>query len=161
MEKQTLRFDSLIDAVAIQKAFDELGYTTTIFNHSDYNHDLDVWPPGPKPVECKPRYEHGLADDDILSAVWGYDQTNWDFYRVEKATKKMVSIVKLGKDNTPRLDKCGTDSMTGTCVPTAEEFGVPVRLKVHSGFQDQAYVKVNGHLAKRWDGKPKEYSTYG
>lgn len=40
--------------------------------------------------------EHGAMIGDILSSVWGYDQTNYDFYEVIKVTAKTITVKKLG-----------------------------------------------------------------
>ncbi|WP_029179108.1 hypothetical protein [Streptococcus suis] len=39
--------------------------------------------------------QHGALVGDILCAVWGYDQTNYDFYKVIKVTAKTITIEKL------------------------------------------------------------------
>ncbi|MGQ7546253.1 hypothetical protein ACTGVM_08505 [Streptococcus suis] len=39
--------------------------------------------------------QHGALVGDVLCAVWGYEQTNYDFYKVIKVTAKTVTIEKL------------------------------------------------------------------
>lgn len=38
---------------------------------------------------------------DILVEIWGYDQTNADFYKVLKRTPKMVVLRQLDTKTTP------------------------------------------------------------
>ena len=84
---------------------------------------------------------------------WGYDQTNIDFYRVEKligATMALVTKVKaIDAGN-------GTEPwMTGKCVPGDQPAGEPFRVKLRAdGF------KVGRNGAWMWDGQPKSWSSY-
>lgn len=41
---------------------------------------------------------HGLKVGDILVSSWGYDQTNIDFYQVQKVTPKGVVIQAIQKE---------------------------------------------------------------
>lgn len=41
--------------------------------------------------------EAGYAVDDIVYIVWGYEQTNIDFYKVTKVTKKSISVIRIAK----------------------------------------------------------------
>lgn len=38
---------------------------------------------------------HNAMVGDILCSTWGYDQTNYDFYKVTKITEKTVTLEKL------------------------------------------------------------------
>lgn len=84
---------------------------------------------------------------------WGYDQTNIDFYRVEKligATMALVTKVKpidAGNGSEPW--------MTGKCIPGDQAVGEPFRVKLRAdGF------KVDRNGAWRWDGTPKNWTSY-
>lgn len=84
---------------------------------------------------------------------WGYDQTNIDFYRVEKligATMALVVKVKpidAGNGKEPW--------MTGKCIPSDEAVGEPFRVKLRAdGF------KVDRNGAWSWDGTPKNWTSY-
>ncbi|MGQ7363000.1 hypothetical protein ACTGU5_06985 [Streptococcus suis] len=53
-----------------------------------------------KPAKTKIKVEtsvnqHGALVGDVLCAVWGYEQTNYDFYEVVKVTAKTITIEKL------------------------------------------------------------------
>ena len=69
-----------------------------------------------------------LAVGDILRALWGYDQTNIDFYQVTKICgTRMIEIREIAQHS------IATKSMEGRCVPIKGEFiGEPMRKKVNS-----------------------------
>ncbi|WP_105101098.1 hypothetical protein [Streptococcus suis] len=51
-----------------------------------------------KPVKIKVETsinQHGALVGDVLCAVWGYEQTNYDFYKVIKTTQKTITLEKL------------------------------------------------------------------
>ncbi len=74
----------------------------------------------------------GFQVGDVLTASWGYDQTNAFFYKVTKRTPKTVSFVRLGaKVVDERL------------VPTDTPYGV--------GGTDQKVYKSR-RIKKDWDG---------
>ena len=55
---------------------------------------------GMNPVKTKIKVETSINQDgalvgDVLCSVWGYDQTNYDFYKVIKVTAKTITIEKL------------------------------------------------------------------
>ena len=103
--------------------------------------------------------QHSLKPGTILASSWGYDQTNWDFYKVVKATARMVYLVKMDtiKDEDPI-------AMRGTVRPNTNVNGKEVlgRFKVqswHDGSCD--YVRIEDYeLAKPWDGQPKKFTSY-
>ena len=39
--------------------------------------------------------QHGALVGDILCGIWGYEQTNYDFYKVIKVTKQTVTLEKI------------------------------------------------------------------
>lgn len=39
--------------------------------------------------------QHGALVGDVLCSTWGYDQTNYDFYKVIKVTEKTITIEKM------------------------------------------------------------------
>ncbi|NQJ68527.1 hypothetical protein HO543_01450 [Streptococcus suis] len=53
-----------------------------------------------KPAKTKIKVEtsinqHGALVGDVLCSTWGYDQTNYDFYKVIKVTAKTITIEKM------------------------------------------------------------------
>lgn len=91
---------------------------------------------------------------DILSTSWGYDQTNVDFYTVVRVSGRKLTLASIAA-----MDAAAPEPMT------MAGYTVPVLPAVIDGPEFTAMatangVKVNGHGASRWDGKPKYYSTY-
>lgn len=88
---------------------------------------------------------HSLQLGDVLSASWGYDQTNVDFYQVTTVvTDRTVELRKIAAD---AVEKGG--SMAGECVPLVGTYtGEAFRVRPTS----QNCVKINGTNAS-----PHEY----
>jgi hypothetical protein len=60
---------------------------------------------------------HGLKVGDVLSGMWGYDQTNVEFWQVTKVIgKRSVEIRELC------CESVETGFMSGNCVPLVDQF---------------------------------------
>jgi len=97
-----------------------------------------------------------LEAGTVLISSWGYDQTNVDFYIVEKGAK-------VGEFATIRMLQTVTttegDTMTGYSVP-GEPVAKTMRRKVKQ-YTDLPLVGINSYaIAKPWDGKPARTSWY-
>ena len=70
--------------------------------------------------------KHELKVGDVLRAIWGYDQTNVDYYQVvELNGATMVTVRKIGED------RQSSAWMQGYSTPTPNKFvGDPIRRKV-------------------------------
>ena len=77
---------------------------------------------------------HDLIVGDVLVAMWGYDQTNYDYYQVTRLIgKRSVEICELKKST------AATGDMQGDCVPVKNCFiGEPMIKRV----DEQNAVKV-------------------
>ncbi|ULO04563.1 hypothetical protein [Campylobacter sp. RM12651] len=62
--------------------------------------------------------ENDYKVGDILVNVWGYDQTNIDFYQVISTTKKSIKITEIGT----RLDKEHSNSYEDALKPNKGSF---------------------------------------
>jgi hypothetical protein len=96
---------------------------------------------------------HNFQVGDILSASWGYDQTNVNFYQVTRVVS----------DCTIELDEISgvfqdDGYMCGHCTPIKNSFkGKPMIKRVSYGKR----VTINSVIsASKWDGKPERYSYY-
>lgn len=71
----------------------------------------------------------GLVVGDVLSAVWGYDQTNYNYYQVTKLIgKTMVEVREIAQMRKE------TGYMQGECAPAVNEFiSEPMRRKARDG----------------------------
>ena len=86
---------------------------------------------------------------DILLSTWGYDACIADFYKVVGRTAASLKIVCLQNRNTG-------DWVAGTSEPIVN---FPATCKVitarlKSYYDGSECVKVNGHIASLWNGKP-------
>lgn len=67
--------------------------------------------------EARKSQDRGLDVGDVLSAIWGYDQTNYDYYEVTKLVgEKMVEVRKISQEI------INTEYMQGKCIPCAGEY---------------------------------------
>lgn len=98
-----------------------------------------------------------MKANDILYSAWGYEQTNVNYYKVIKATKKTVLLQGIGS-NYSRAD----DFMCGTATPDPEELrGKPFRRKIGRTWRGELCVAIDNYEnAYPWDGKPVRYSSY-
>lgn len=103
-----------------------------------------------KARQDKPRK---LEVGHILDAVWGYDQTNVDFYQVTALIgETMVELCKIAGNNTEF-----TAMDQGRTVPKADAFvGEPFRRRVRGD-----RVKIDDvRSASLWNGRPVAWTSY-
>ena len=62
------------------------------------------------------RKPHDLVVGDVLSAMWGYDQTNVDYYQVTRTSDRCVWVRPIAAESKE------TASMQGDCVPRPGAF---------------------------------------
>jgi hypothetical protein len=77
---------------------------------------------------------HGLKIGDVLSASWGYEQTNIDYYQVTRLVgKRSVEIREIGQNSE------NTGWLQGVCTPSKDRFiGDPMVKRV----DETGHVKV-------------------
>ncbi len=104
-------------------------------------------------AKARERAPSKLQLGHILSASWGYDQTNVDWYQVTRLiSPTMVELRKIASTST------GEDGyMTGRCMPCPDEFiGEPMRKRVQYG--DRVRV-TDCSTASLWEGRPLHWSS--
>ena len=95
---------------------------------------------------------HSLQVGDILSASWGYEQTNIDFYQVTAVTAKTVKIRELMQARSE------TGWCQGTCVPVKDKFKGD---ETSHRSNNTNSVRVRSYAsASKWDGKPENWTAY-
>lgn len=73
-------------------------------------------------------FQHSLEVGDVLKALWGYDQTNIDFYEVVNVIGKYVEIREIAQESKE------TDWCQGKCIPILGSFiSEPMKRKVSEG----------------------------
>jgi len=93
------------------------------------------------------QYKHGLKVGDILYSVWGYEQTNVNFYQVTAVKDKFVEIREIAK----KVDSYGS-SGENRVVPVPNRFVGPEQTKM---VLPHDWVKIHSYeLARKWDGRP-------
>ncbi len=97
---------------------------------------------------------HTLKVGDILVDMWGYEQTNVDFYQVTKLVgKTMVEIRPV------RKEKINETADTGTCTPRKGDFYGDKVLRRRANGGNQVRIEPYSR-AHRWDGKPEHWTSY-
>ena len=89
---------------------------------------------------------------DILDASFQYTAKIPHFYKVVRRTPSMIECVKLKQKNVTD-DGYGQN---GTCVPIENEI---VNDKKYKGRISRGRVKIDGCIAKLWDGEPVDFYT--
>lgn len=98
---------------------------------------------------------HELKEGDILDSSWGYEQTNVDFYRVEKILgKKFFLARKMKPQKVEGSDGFMCDSVV--CGSEVVNFDL-----VKGNVTKQGFLKITGRLCSLWDGKAMHRSWYG
>jgi hypothetical protein len=92
----------------------------------------------------------------ILVTCWGYDQTNREFFKViAKRGARTLVVQELQQVD---ATTAGAPWMTGKALP-GEEFrkgSKPYTVRVSHG----SNVKIEGHYASVWDGRPVDWTAY-
>lgn len=108
-----------------------------------------------KHTEIPPHQADKFEVGAILSASWGYDQTNVDFYCITRMTASTVTLVEM----TAKTAEDGF--MSGHTVPNAiDPKAEPVRRKIHTSTYGQSVRFESYKWAHLWDGKPERCSWY-
>lgn len=97
--------------------------------------------------------KHGLMKGTILSASWGYEQTNVDFYEVVRViSDKTVEIRQIASEMVSR-----DSAMSGHCMPCPGRYiGEVMRKRANQyGLRLTSYSS-----ASVWNGKPEFCSSW-
>jgi len=99
-----------------------------------------------------------ITINDVIVAIWGYEQTNATFYRVTKLGKNFATVQKLKSIET---DVPG-GFMIATALPTNEidDHCPTQRGMIRTTSGGEQYLRFDGKLADKWDGKPVSVSYY-
>ena len=97
---------------------------------------------------------HALKEGDILSGLWGYEQTNASFFKVVKRTAKQVVLVQL-----ETIVKKWDAYLCGKAIPGDEKPGTERRFKIHNLGKDEFCFGQYCSL-RLWDGTPEDVSSY-
>jgi hypothetical protein len=98
-------------------------------------------------------FRQNLKVGDILTASWGYEQTNIEFYEVLRIKGGMVTVRELMHASRE------TGFMSGECVPIPGRYlerEPELTRRIGPG-----YVKINDCItAHAWDGQAEHWSSY-
>lgn len=107
-----------------------------------------------KEAELKNR-KSTLKVGDIMVNSWGWDQTNIDFYRIEKIVGKATAVIVKLKNKI--VDDKMFECMTTKVVPSDKTVDGPFK-KRFSNVDDT--IKMGYGWARKWDGNPETATHY-
>lgn len=96
-----------------------------------------------------------IKEGDFLEYIWGYDQTNVDFYKVLSRKGDTVTLRKV-ENKTIKFDKSRLASLE---VPSDKFVDAPFKKRVVDGWKSQEVSMPYG-ICVPWDGKPVEATHY-
>ena len=108
-----------------------------------------------KAHKAKKAAPHNLELGHVFYTMWGYEQTNINFYQViEIKGAKTVVLREL------KQIRNATGDMQGTCAPALDDFcddSKPIMRRVGADKQ----VKISDcQFGRLWDGKPMNWTAY-
>ncbi len=106
-----------------------------------------------KDVNRDPYDATQFAVGDILDASFQYTAKIPYFYKIVRRTAAMIECVKLGQ----KVVSDDGYGQNGTCVPV--EDNVLENGKKYKGRISRGRVKLDGCLAKLWNGEPVDFYT--
>jgi len=103
---------------------------------------------------------HGLEVGEIVCAVWGYEQTNVDFFEVLRVPTARSAVVRRIESETIE-DEPG--SMTGYSTPKPGQFVAVAKEETRraDGLHRLNAGKCCRGDLKKWNGKPQRVTWYG
>ena len=94
----------------------------------------------------------------IVEHVWGYDQTNVDYFLITKRTAKFVTLQPIGRKNVH-----ATGFMSGKCVPDPSRIldkpAIRRKVYIRDGRETGVAIFKSHGWASLWDGKPSHWSN--
>ncbi len=102
--------------------------------------------------------KHDFNVGDILEHIWGWEQTNVDFYQVVKVGDRSVWIQGIKS-----IESVDGQTMTGTAKPLKDEFDGKIRVKrpYKRSYDGKYCLHTKYGCMELWDGEPVRISTYG
>ena len=113
--------------------------------------------------QLRANFKHGLKVGDILYSMWGYDQTNVDYYKIMGVKGKSVIIQQIKERTIEDGFMCGktTPIINEVLGEPLKKIPQPSINDVLHGKEPRALVNLNSYsFAELWDGQPKSSSWY-
>jgi hypothetical protein len=102
--------------------------------------------------------EQIYTEGKIITNMWGYEQTNIDFYKITKRVGDFVTLQPLKAKQVAYDGK----AMTGSCLPgETDGKGKIIRRKVHTRDGKESGLAIERYgWASLWDGMPEHFTSY-
>ncbi|GEM49630.1 hypothetical protein [Deinococcus cellulosilyticus] len=95
-----------------------------------------------------------IQENDIFMQRWGYDQTNVDFVQVVKVTRRRVWVRPIDQQEVKH------GSMTAEVLPLLNHFTGEARVKKPYLWNGEVRLVVEHGSCRKWDGQPKQTTSY-
>lgn len=114
-------------------------------------------PPARKSAKSAPAAERTILEGSILSCSWGYEQTNIDYYLVQRRSAAFAWLVPIGKKNVQN-----TEWLQGTCEPDPTKIvGTAIRRKISVWDCQERGVSICSYKwASPWKGGKDHWTAY-
>ena len=100
--------------------------------------------------------EQLYTEGKIITNMWGYEQTNIDFYKIIKRKGDFATLQPIKQTITNQGD------MRGEVMPLDEPDGKTIRRKVHCRDGKESGIAIERYgWASLWDGEPEHFTSYG
>ena len=101
--------------------------------------------------------EQTYIEGKIITNMWGYEQTNIDFYKIIKRKGDYATLQPLKSKILRDVD------MRGECIPDAPDATLKIiRRKVHCRDGKESGIAIEKYgWASLWDGQPEHFTSYG
>ena len=96
-----------------------------------------------------------MKQGDVFVNSWGYEQTNVDFYEVVKVTAKTITLISIER----KVQLKGFMRYTAMSIPGSGK-GTAFRRRIIDCFDVPACCITSYAIARLWDGKAREGSSY-
>tara|TARA_B110000879_G_C11087904_1_gene477705 strand:+ start:160 stop:534 length:375 start_codon:yes stop_codon:yes gene_type:complete len=101
---------------------------------------------------------HNVNIGDVFCSLWGYEQTNVNFYEVMGVVGKCTVIVRELNHEILEEQSC----FSGTVMPLKGSYYTTEVLRKRINNNDYPTININKAFnASLWDGEPMPYSNYG
>lgn len=93
-----------------------------------------------------------ICAGDILIGIWGYEQTNASFYRVEKRTPKQAVLIRLNNNTS-------WTGYHGEALPGEDCGDKAIRRKVTPSGNEEVIYEEH-FILRKWNGKAVRVTSY-
>lgn len=104
--------------------------------------------------QARTNFEMPFEIDQILYCIWGYDQTNVNFYQIIRIKNKTIFLRELKQEGTETM------YMQGNTVPVKGAYAGEETKRIVQFYYDGSQAVAHLRGLSIWDGNPLSYTSY-